>query len=63
MPLNSLRSRVKDRLHHRNKAAWAQGQDNEIDDDASIVSDDSLTLTAVSGSRFLRVVVQMWLQP
>lgn len=59
MPLNSLRSRVKDRLHHRNKAAWAQGQDNEVDDDASTMSDDSLTLTAVSGPRSLRVVVQI----
>ena len=58
MPLNSLRSRVKDRLHHRNKAAWAQGQDNEVDDDASVMSDDSLTLTAVSDARSLRVVVQ-----
>ena len=58
MPLNSLRSRVKDRLHHRNKAAWAQGQDNEVDDDASIMSDDSLTMTAVSGARSQRVLVQ-----
>lgn len=44
---------MKDRLHHRNKAAWAQGQDNEVDDDASVMSDDSLTLTAVSGPRSL----------
>lgn len=50
MPLNNLRSRVKERLHHRNKAAWAQGQDTEVDDTLSYMSDESLTLTAVSGA-------------
>lgn len=42
---------MKDRLHHKNKAAWAQGQGAEVDDDASMISDDSLTLTAVSSAR------------
>ena len=58
MPLNSLRSRVKDRLHSRNKAAWAQGQDTEVDDTLSYMSDESLTLTAVSGALSWRVLVQ-----
>lgn len=49
---------MKDRLHHKNKAAWAQGQGTEVDDDASMISDDSLTLTAVSSAHCPRRVVR-----
>ncbi|KAL3148035.1 hypothetical protein ABBQ38_014325 [Trebouxia sp. C0009 RCD-2024] len=38
---------MKDRLHSRNKAAWTQGQDTEVDDTLSYMSDESLTLTAL----------------
>lgn len=48
---------MKDRLHSRNKAAWAHGQDAEADDTLSYMSDESLTLTAVSGALSWRVVV------
>lgn len=58
MPLNSLRSKMKDRLHSRNKAAWTQGQDTEVDDTLSYMSDESLTLTAVSGAPPWLIVVQ-----
>ena len=49
---------MKDKLHHRQRAAWAQGQDAEVDDTTSLLSDDSLTLTAVSGEPPVGVVVQ-----
>lgn len=43
MPFAKIRSRVKDRLHSRK----ADGRSTDADDAASVVSDMSLTLTAV----------------
>ena len=46
MAFTKIRSRVKNRLHRHKR----DGQSTDADDTASIMSDESLTMTVVDGT-------------